>query len=326
MIPRFRGIAKVLFFIAAALYPVLIFYFLVVRKTPLRQFSLIVMAFALLAFITGTSQKKGKTRGIPLFWNFLLLFALGALCLIANSSIILKFYPLLMNLLFLAAFGVTLFFPPNMIFRFATMQDKSIKGSAGEGQINAYCRKVTLVWCGFFILNGSIATWTIFSGSDVVWSVYNGGISYILTGLLFAGEFIVRKMVQKKIPKTLKGPECTGFDKIDQEKLIEKTENSARVEFTLPDTNPYFDGHFPEFPILPAVGQMDLIIRFAAKYLGTGIELSQIRRIKFSSFIRPFTPLLLNIEKKEETVSFKITSPNGETVYSLGSFILMRDS
>jgi uncharacterized membrane protein len=323
MIPKFRGIAKVFFFVAAALYPLLIFYFLVLRKTPLRMFSLVVMAFALLAFIAGTSSKTGKTKGIPLFWNFLLLFALGALCLIIKSPIILKFYPLLMNLLFLAAFGSTLFFPPNMIFRFATMQDKTIKGSPGEGQINAYCRKVTLVWCAFFVMNGSIAAWTIFFGSNVVWSVYNGGISYILTGILFAGEFIVRKMVQKKIPKALK---CTGFDQIDHEKLIEKTDNSVQVEFSLPDTCPYFDGHFPEFLILPAVGQMDLVTRFAAKFLGTDIELSEIRRIKFTSFIRPFMPLLLSIEKKETIISFKITSVDGETAYSLGSFKLMKDS
>ena len=233
MAPRFRGIESprkarlkkrlitVVFFSAAALYPALIFYFLVIRKTPLRLFSLFVMAFALLAFIAGTSQKS-KTNGvtstqsarlkplpaqpskkIPFFWNFLLLFGLGALCLIANSSIILKFYPLLMNVLFLAAFGTTLFCPPNMIFRFATLQDKSIKGSLGEKRIYAYCHKVTIIWCVFFILNGSIAAWTIFSGSDALWSIYNGGISYILMGSLFAGEFIVRKKVQKIMPKSV---------------------------------------------------------------------------------------------------------------------------
>jgi len=196
---KFRSISKILFFIAAALYPALIFYFLVIRKTPLRLFSLFVMAFALLAFITGTSAKSNK-KGIPLFWNFVLLFALGGLCLVINSAVILKFYPVLMNILFLAAFGGTLFLPPSMIFRFAVMQDKSIKGSPNEKRVAAYCRKVTYVWCGFFIFNGSVALWTIFSGSDALWSVYNGGISYILIGILFAGEFLVRRMVQKKMP------------------------------------------------------------------------------------------------------------------------------
>jgi hypothetical protein len=108
-----------------------------------------------------------------------------------------------MNGAFLAAFGSTLFAPPVMIFRFATLQDKSIKGSLAEKRIAAYCRKVTWVWCGFFVLNGSIAFYTVFFASDALWSIYNGGISYILIGILFAGEFIVRKMTDKKMPKAI---------------------------------------------------------------------------------------------------------------------------
>jgi acyl-coenzyme A synthetase/AMP-(fatty) acid ligase/uncharacterized membrane protein len=156
-----------------------------------------VIALALTAFIIGTSRKKTFLQGS------LVLLGVGILCLITNSAMILKFYPLAMSLLFLAAFASTLFFSPNMIFRFATMQDKSIKGSLGEKKIEAYCYKVTIIWCIFFIINGSIAAGTIFSGSDVVWSVYNGGISYFLIGILFAGEFLVRRMVHKNIPKAI---------------------------------------------------------------------------------------------------------------------------
>jgi len=180
MASQFRGIPKVLFLIVAALYPALIFYFLVIRKTPLRMLSLFVIGFALLVFITGTAKKK-ETKGISFFWNAVLLLGLGGLCLISNSVIILKLYPLLMNIIFLTAFASTLFAPPSMIFRFAVMQDKSIRGSLNEKRVTAYCRKVTFVWCGFFIINGSVAAWTVFSGSDALWSVYNGGISYILS-------------------------------------------------------------------------------------------------------------------------------------------------
>jgi acyl-coenzyme A synthetase/AMP-(fatty) acid ligase/uncharacterized membrane protein/3-hydroxymyristoyl/3-hydroxydecanoyl-(acyl carrier protein) dehydratase len=199
MASKIRSVTRVLFFTAAGLYPALVFYFLVIRKIPLRLFSLFVIAFALLVFITGTSAKSGK-KGISFFWNSALLFGLGGLCFIVNSSVILKLYPLLMNILFLAAFGGTLLFPPSMIFRFAVLQDKSIRGSLNEKRISAYCRKVTFVWCGFFVCNGSAAAWTVFSGSDALWSVYNGGISYILIGILFAGEFLVRKKEQKKMP------------------------------------------------------------------------------------------------------------------------------
>jgi uncharacterized membrane protein/3-hydroxymyristoyl/3-hydroxydecanoyl-(acyl carrier protein) dehydratase len=340
MASKFRNIPKVLFFIAAALYPGLIFYFLVIRKTPLRLFSLFVIAFALIAFITGTSRKK-ENKGFSFFWNSALLLGLSVLCLIINSTVILKLYPLLMNIIFLTAFGGTLFSPPSMIFRFATMQDKSIKGSQNEKRVAAYCRKVTIVWCVFFICNGSIAAWTIFSGSDALWSVYNGGISYILIGALFAGEFMVRKMVQKKMPKnvplsTFRNAEkitaesgnfenadaaSEGFGRLDKEKIIEKTENSVSVEFSIPGANPYFDGHFPGFPILPAVSQAELVIRYAARHLGTNVSPVEIKRVKFTNFIRPDAPLLLKLTKKEKTISFNISSPENETVYSTGTII-----
>ena len=116
-----------------------------------------------------------------------------------------------------------------------------------------------------------------------------------------------------------------GFAKLEGEKLIGKDEKSAIVEFTIPGDNPYFDGHFPGFPILPAVAQMELVVRFAARYLGTGIDVSEIPRIKCSNMIRPSTALVLKLEKKESTVSFRMTSPNGETVYSLGT-LEMRES
>jgi acyl-coenzyme A synthetase/AMP-(fatty) acid ligase/uncharacterized membrane protein len=210
MASRFPQVPKVLFYIAAVLYPAFIYYFLVVRKTPLRLFSLFVIAFAFLAFIIKTSSKRSESRGISFLWTSLLLLGVGVVCFITDSVIVLKFYPLLMNVLFFAAFGSTCFIPPNMIFRFATMQDRSIRGSLSEKRVEAYCRKVTIAWCAFFVFNGSVAAWTIFFGSDALWSVYNGGISYILIGIFFMGELIIRKMVQKKMPKAVPLSALTG--------------------------------------------------------------------------------------------------------------------
>ena len=613
MAHRFKKISTVLFYILAALYPVLIYYFLVIRKIPLRMFSLFIIAFAFFAFIVRTSSPKGRSRGTSFFWTSLLLFGVGALCLITNSAIILKFYPVLMNILFLMVFGITCFVPPTMIFRFATMQDKTIKGSLGEKRIDAYCRKVTYAWCMFFVFNGSVAAWTIFSGSDALWSVYNGGISYILTGIFFAGEFVIRKMVQKKIPQAvplsaiqrnsrslsavvcyegsyhesvhktwkdflegtdrlrrqiqavdsgrwilycedcwyfllaftallqckkeillstqanlacnseicggaplltdqafakldgtenvlhiaallsadspaelvppvnadeasivmyasestgkpaevrlwltelenenrsalaqwgeefLKRTVCStvnqhhiygllfsillpftagvpfrrqriafpeeleklsdtaymiittpafleravetkntgaslaspwiftscgvlgaetarkasevfgfrpvevcgstetlaaawrqsangkvtgGFDSLGAETVIEQTENSISLEIYIPETCLYFDGHFPGFPIMPAVAQMEMVIRFASRYLGTGVALSAIRRIKFTNLVRPNMPLLVKLAKKDHTLTFTICSAKGEITYSSGTVVL----
>ncbi|MDR0496451.1 MAG: acyl-CoA synthetase, partial [Treponema sp.] len=200
---KFKKISRALLYASLAVYPALVFYFLVIRKTQVRVLSLFVFAFALLAFIAGTSSERSKRKPSSLFWTSFPLLGVGALCLLTNSGVILKFYPLLMNLIFFAAFGITLFKPPSMIYRFAVLIDKSIPNSLGEKKIAAYCRKVTVVWLGYFVVNGSVAAWTIFSGSDFFWAVYNSGISYILMGSIFAVEIIVRKRVKKAMPKAV---------------------------------------------------------------------------------------------------------------------------
>ena len=127
----------------------------------------------------------------------------GLIALITGSARILAFYPALVNLFFLVLFGHTLFVKPSMVYRFATLKDKSIATSPYRKQIAAYCWKVTLVWCCFFIVNGGIALWSVFGKTYRFWALYNGCIAYILMGLLFIGEYIVRKIVQSHMKGTL---------------------------------------------------------------------------------------------------------------------------
>ena len=118
-----------------------------------------------------------------------------------QKTIFLKLYSVAISLIFLAAFGSTLFSAPSMVFRLATLMDKTIKGSSWEREVERYCFKVTLIWCCFFIVNGCASVWTAFFASDRVWSIYNGGISYVLMGMIFAVEFIVRKKVDGNMLK-----------------------------------------------------------------------------------------------------------------------------
>ncbi|MDR1505809.1 MAG: hypothetical protein LBI67_01765 [Treponema sp.] len=57
---------RILFYAAAAAYPALVFYFLSVRKVPVRTVSLFIIAFSLLAFIARTSKKKSGAEKLPL--------------------------------------------------------------------------------------------------------------------------------------------------------------------------------------------------------------------------------------------------------------------
>jgi acyl-coenzyme A synthetase/AMP-(fatty) acid ligase len=118
------------------------------------------------------------------------------------------------------------------------------------------------------------------------------------------------------------GGGSAGFTSLDNVTVIEKTENSVSLAFSIPDTNPYFDGHFSGFLILPAVAQLEMALRFASRYLGTGVALSEIRRIKFTSLLRPSVPILLKLVKNENTLTFSISSQKGEMAFSAGTVIL----
>jgi uncharacterized membrane protein len=122
----------------------------------------------------------------------------GALVLVAasmlgNQSLPLKLYPVLVSAVMLAVFGLSLRHPPSAIERIARLHEPDL-----PPQAIAYTRKVTIVWCAFFIVNGGIALTTALWASDRTWALYNGLISYVLMGLLFAGEWLVRRRVRRQ--------------------------------------------------------------------------------------------------------------------------------
>lgn len=192
---------KILFGLVSVAYPVLVFACLVVFRVPLRIFSLFVVFLGLLYLIFATGGDK--KRNAKLFVSAGLLLFAGLFCLFTGRSLFIKLYPVLMNGIFLFTFAVTLFTPPNICFRLACLSDKKLKNSFISKRVESYCGKVTLVWCAFFVLNGILAAFTVFFGSDRLWSIYNGGVSYVLMGILFSVEFLVRKVVNSKMPKSV---------------------------------------------------------------------------------------------------------------------------
>ena len=94
--------------------------------------------------------------------------------------------PTLINLGFCATFAASLRSLP-VAERFARMQVSDL--SPAEV---AYCRAVTVAWCGFFVLNGSVAAALALWAPLRWWTVYTGALAYALIGLLFAVEYLVR--------------------------------------------------------------------------------------------------------------------------------------
>ena len=118
-------------------------------------------------------------------------YAAVALIAEAIGSLPLKLYPALINAVLLVVFAASLAFPPTAVERIARLSEPDLPPSGV-----AYTRRVTQVWCGFFVLNGALALATALWMSDRAWALYNGLIAYGLIGLLFGVEWLVRQRVR----------------------------------------------------------------------------------------------------------------------------------
>ncbi len=117
------------------------------------------------------------------------LWALGQV----EGPLAIRLYPVIVSLTLAGIFGLTMVRPPPMIERFARLRDPHLDAFALR-----YTRTLTAVWIGFFLLNAAIAGWTVVAGSLEQWTLYNGLISYLLIGLLFFGEWPVRRVIRRR--------------------------------------------------------------------------------------------------------------------------------
>ena len=135
----------------------------------------------------------GWGKGVPLGMALapLVVALLMGLMMIWDAHRAVRFYPVFMNGAMLAAFAASLFKGQSMIERLARIAEPDLPEAGVR-----YTRKVTMVWCGFLLLNGLVALWTALYASLEVWTAYNGFVAYLLMGALFGGEFLVRKWVR----------------------------------------------------------------------------------------------------------------------------------
>ena len=119
----------------------------------------------------------------------------GVCCLfivVGNDPLMVRANPIFINGVLLILFAVSLCKPPSIIERVARLKNPDLPEQGIQ-----YARKVTMVWCCFFVVNGLIAAYTTFYCSVEVWTLYNGLIAYLLMGLLFGVEYLVRLQVKR---------------------------------------------------------------------------------------------------------------------------------
>jgi 3-hydroxyacyl-[acyl-carrier-protein] dehydratase len=95
----------------------------------------------------------------------------------------------------------------------------------------------------------------------------------------------------------------------------------ARASF--PPDSPWFDGHFPQGPLLPGVALMALVYRLAAEdWLRRGVtpRLWAFKKVKFKNLVAPGDGLTARVRRVDASGRYEAkVEMGGETVFT-GSF------
>lgn len=151
------------------------------------------VSFIVLALVVPTLALRLRKADRATFWTvvrvpiaILVLVVLGAA---TDDPRFVLAMPVLVNLVLLFTFGETLRSGQMPIIeRFARMQEKDLSEAK-----QAHCRRWTGIWCVFFVANAGTALALGLVAPLSWWATYTGGIAYGLMGLMFAGEYVLRK-------------------------------------------------------------------------------------------------------------------------------------
>jgi uncharacterized membrane protein len=137
----------------------------------------------------GRQSAQDEDSRTRLHW-LLPLLALGLLsgAVFFDSAQALLLIPVCINGALLLSFGVTLRTERPLIERFARLQHADLTHSEVR-----WCRLWTIIWMLFFGFNITLASVLTVARSVEWWAYYNGLISYLVMGMLFTTEYLVRK-------------------------------------------------------------------------------------------------------------------------------------
>ncbi|MEN2508890.1 hypothetical protein V8Z77_18430 [Stutzerimonas stutzeri] len=149
-----------------------------------RLFALLLGALWLARMFSGRQTPLSRTLAMVA-----LLFCL--LLGLAGEPALLRWYPVLISLALLGLFAGSLCSGMPIIERLARLSEPELPPAAVR-----YTRQVTWVWVGYFIVNAAIASGLALWAPLSWWTLYTGLIAYLLMGLLFAGEWLVRQRIR----------------------------------------------------------------------------------------------------------------------------------
>ncbi len=130
--------------------------------------------------LTVLRSPLAKLWRVPLLISAILTIVIALL----DQNVAREAYPVVRSLAVSAIFCWTLISPPSLVERFARLRRPNLPDTAIR-----YCRNVTIIWAVWLATNAAVAMSLVMKGDLRSWTIWTGGVSYAISGLIFAGEF-----------------------------------------------------------------------------------------------------------------------------------------
>lgn len=151
------------------------------------------VAVLLLLVLVPVLSLRYRNRSREQLWAVvqvpLSVLAVLILAALTNDRRLVLALPVVVNGVLLLHFASSLRGAVPVVERLARLEQPELSPSEVR-----YCRSVTWLWVSFFVVNGLVAGVLAVTGPLSLWAVYTGLVSYLLIGVLFTGEFVVRRV------------------------------------------------------------------------------------------------------------------------------------
>jgi 3-hydroxyacyl-[acyl-carrier-protein] dehydratase len=79
------------------------------------------------------------------------------------------------------------------------------------------------------------------------------------------------------------------------DRFIRAPDNELTAEVNFPGDSPWFDGHFPQDPVLPGIAQVAVVHDLIRRAFGEDLPIREISRLRFKRKISPSDRLTVTI-------------------------------
>ncbi len=94
---------------------------------------------------------------------------------------------------------------------------------------------------------------------------------------------------------------------------------SISAEVHVPENAAWFDGHFPDWPVLPGIAQLGMVYEIVRHTLDCPVQITEVNRVRFKQMIAPDDHLTVTAEPRPPFGRYAFRITRGDEVVCTGS-------